>query len=80
MVDGPRIAATGCVRLRLLAQLADQHYQTSRHPHQIVDGIISPAHGATYAAGTYWAIVLLNSFAKANNPTEFAAFLNGGGV
>ncbi|MGB6941687.1 MAG: hypothetical protein WBE37_04790 [Bryobacteraceae bacterium] len=57
-----------------------QHFQIGRHPHQIVDGIISPAHGATYAAGTYWAIVLLNSFAKANNPTEFAAFLNAGGV
>lgn len=57
-----------------------QNYQVGRHPHQIVDGIMSPAHGAAYAAHTYWAIVLLNSFAKANNPLEFTAFLNAGGV
>jgi hypothetical protein len=57
-----------------------QNYQTGRHPHQIVDGIISPAHGATYAAGNYWAIVLLNSFAKDNNPTEFASFLAASGA
>jgi hypothetical protein len=57
-----------------------QAFQISKHPRQIIDGVISPAHGATYAAHTFWAIVLLNSFAKENNPTEFNAFLNSGGV
>jgi hypothetical protein len=50
------------------------------HPLQIVDGIVSPAHGASYASNTYWAIVLLNEFAKKHSPADYSAFLASGGV
>lgn len=57
-----------------------QNVQRRSHPQQIVDGIVSPARGATYAGNDHWAIVMLNSLAKDKNPVEYAAFLNSGGV
>ena len=45
-------------------------------PSQIVDGVVSPAHGTHYApGGGIWTIVMLNDTAKFNSPTEYAAFL-----
>lgn len=42
---------------------------------QIVDGVVSPAHGAHYApGGGVWTIVLFNYFAKDNCPADYAAF------
>ena len=57
-----------------------QFVQKHSHPNQIVDGIVSPAHGSSYAANTHWAIVLFNALAKDNSPAEFAAFLSSGGA
>jgi hypothetical protein len=43
---------------------------------QIVDGIVSPAHGAHYApGGGIWTIVVLNEQAKIHAPAEYAAYL-----
>ena len=43
---------------------------------QIVDGIVSPAHGAHYApGGGIWTIVVLNDQAKLHSPQEYAAYL-----
>jgi hypothetical protein len=43
---------------------------------QIVDGIVSPAHGAHYApGGGIWTIVVLNEQAKLHAPAEYAAYL-----
>lgn len=43
---------------------------------QIVDGVVSPAHGAQYApGGGIWTIVMLNENAKLNSPAEYAAYL-----
>jgi hypothetical protein len=57
-----------------------QAIQKSSHPHQIIDGIVSPAHGSAYSPNTHWAIVLLNVLAKRQSPAEFSAFLASGGV
>ena len=57
-----------------------QRVQRGSHPLQIIDGIVSPAHGASYASNTRWAIVLLNAFAKDHSPAEFSAFVSSGGV
>jgi hypothetical protein len=43
-------------------------------PSQIVDGIVSPAHGARYGGGI-WTIVMLNSVAKANSPGDYSTYL-----
>ena len=44
--------------------------------HQIVDGVVSPAHGTHYApTGGIWTIVLFNDFAKRTSPAEYAALL-----
>ena len=46
---------------------------------QIVDGIVSPAHGAHYApGGGIWTIVVLNEQAKLHAPAEYAAYLDCG--
>jgi hypothetical protein len=52
-------------------------YQTqSAFKRQVVDGVVSPAHGAHYApGGGIWTIVLFNDFAKANCPHDYATFL-----
>jgi hypothetical protein len=43
---------------------------------QIVDGVVSPAHGSHYApGGGIWTIVILNEFAKKNSSAEYATFL-----
>jgi len=43
---------------------------------QIVDGVVSPAHGTHYApGGGIWTIVMLNENAKLNSPAEYAAYL-----
>src|SRR5215468_10541065 len=52
-----------------------QFIQKVRHPLQIIDGIVSPAHGASYAPNTHWAIVLFDALAKDNNGGEYAAFV-----
>jgi hypothetical protein len=57
-----------------------QKVQKVRHPLQIIDGIVSPAHGASYASNTHWAIVLLNALAKDHSPSDFSAFVSSGGV
>jgi len=59
------------------------HLQTLmkyQHPRQIIDGVVSPAHGANYASNTSWAIVLLNLAARDRNPSEYSAFVSSGGV
>jgi hypothetical protein len=51
-------------------------YVQSSFKHQIVDGIVSPAHGTHYSpGGGIWTIVLFNDFAKSNSPAEYAALL-----
>ena len=57
-----------------------QKYQKAHHPLQIIDGIVSPAHGASFASNTHWAIVVLNFLAKDHSPSEFSAFVGSGGV
>lgn len=43
---------------------------------QIVDGIVSPAHGTRYSpGGGIWTIVMLNDQAKMHSPAEYAAYL-----
>jgi hypothetical protein len=43
---------------------------------RIVDGVVSPAHGAHYApGGGIWTIVIFNAFAKRNSPAEYATFV-----
>ena len=43
---------------------------------QIVDGIVSPAHGTHYGpGGGIWTIVMLNDQAKVHSPGEYAAYL-----
>lgn len=43
---------------------------------QIVDGIVSPAHGTHYApGGGIWTIVVLNDQAKLHSPQEYAAYI-----
>ena len=56
-----------------------QRVQKRSHPLQIIDGIVSPAHGASYASNTHWAIVLLNALAKDFSPADYRAFLRSGG-
>jgi len=57
-----------------------QRVQRRSHPLQIIDGIVSPAHGSSYASNTHWAIVLLNALAKDTSPSEFNAFVSSGGA
>jgi hypothetical protein len=57
-----------------------QAFSKRSNPLRIVDGIVSPAHGASYASNTHWTIVLLNKYAKDHSPSEFSAFLASGGV
>ena len=57
-----------------------QNFQRRSHPQQIVDGIVSPARGASYAGHDHWAIVILNGLARDNAGVEYAAFLSSGGV
>jgi hypothetical protein len=57
-----------------------QRAQRPLHPLQIIDGIVSPAHGAGYASNARWTIVLLNLFAKRHSPSEFSALVASGGV
>jgi len=43
---------------------------------QVVDGVVSPAHGAHYApGGGIWTIVIFNYIAKSTSPGEYAALL-----
>lgn len=43
---------------------------------QIVDGIVSPAHGSHYSpGGGVWTIVVLNAQAKLHAPAEYATYL-----
>ena len=57
-----------------------QFTQRRSHPNQIVDGIVSPARGASYAGNNHWAIVLFSAMAKDTNSTQFAKFLASGGT
>ncbi len=57
-----------------------QRVQKRSHPLQIVNGIVSPAHGSAYASNTHWAIVLLNALAKDTSPSEYSAFVGSGGA
>jgi hypothetical protein len=57
-----------------------QNAQRSRHPGQVVDGIVSPAHGSAYGPGTHWTVVILNALAKDNSASDYAAFLSSGGT
>ena len=44
--------------------------------HQVVDGVVSPAHGTHYApGGGIWTIVLFNDYARSNSAAEYATFL-----
>jgi len=52
-----------------------QHYYKQQHPAQIIDGVVSPAHGATYAHGIAWTIVMLNFLASKNNPVGYKNFM-----
>ena len=42
---------------------------------QVVDGVVSPAHGSAYGPKAIWTIVLFNHFAKLHSPAEYPAFL-----
>lgn len=57
-----------------------QRLQKGLHPLQVIDGIVSPAHGVSYATNARWTIVLLNSFARVHSPVELNAFVSSGGV
>ncbi len=52
-------------------------YQTQNSMRgQVVDGVVSPAHGTHYApGGGVWTIVIFNNIAKSTAPAEYAAFL-----
>ena len=51
-------------------------YVQSSFKRQVVDGVVSPAHGTHYApGGGIWTIVQLNESAKSNSPAEYAAYL-----
>jgi hypothetical protein len=57
-----------------------QNFRQARHAAQVVDGVVSPAHGFGYSpAGGVWTIVLFNFFAKDHSPVEYAAFLANAG-
>jgi hypothetical protein len=52
-----------------------QNIFKARHG-EIVDGVVSPAHGAHYApGGGIWTIVIFNFFAKQSSPADYATFL-----
>ena len=44
------------------------------HTHQIIDGIVSPAHGTTYASGATWTIMAFNVLAWKADPRGYAEF------
>ena len=44
------------------------------HSHQVIDGIVSPAHGTTYAPGATWTIMAFNSLAWKADPRGYAQF------
>jgi hypothetical protein len=51
-------------------------YVQSSFKRQVVDGVVSPAHGAHYApGGGIWTIVIFNDYAKSNCPADYATFL-----
>ena len=53
-----------------------QRFRQAKHPAQIVDGVVSPAHGFDYdPEGGVWTIVLFNFWAKEKAPADFATFL-----
>jgi hypothetical protein len=52
------------------------HAQRIYRQKMIVDGVVSPAHGAQYApGGGVWAIVVFNDLAHGNSPQEYATLL-----
>ena len=57
-----------------------QNFQRTSHPQQIVDGIVSPAHGANYSGNNHWTIVMLNALANERSAGEYAAFVKSGGT
>ncbi len=44
------------------------------HVNQIIDGVVSPAHGTTYAPGATWTILAFNQIAWKADPRSYAAF------
>jgi len=52
-------------------------YQTQNSMRgQVVDGVVSPAHGTHYSpGGGIWTIVIFNNIAKSTSPAEYAALL-----
>ena len=52
-----------------------QHKHHSKNPHQVIDGVVSPAHGSTYFPGSPWTIVVFNEFAKASDPMGYNEFV-----
>jgi hypothetical protein len=52
------------------------YYVQGSFKRQIVDGVVSPAHGTHYSpGGGIWTIVLFNDYAKSNCPGDYATFL-----
>jgi hypothetical protein len=52
-----------------------QNKHRKTRPNQIVDGVVSPAHGVTYAAGAAWTIVAFNYIASLQDPINYAKFV-----
>jgi hypothetical protein len=46
------------------------------HPNQIVDGVVSPAHGSVYGPKAIWTIVLFNHFANKHDPFAYQVFVD----
>jgi len=54
------------------------HLQNTHHSHKssaIIDGIVSPAHGASYGGGFY-TIINFNNISRVKNPTAWEALLD----
>ncbi len=52
------------------------HAQRIFSKHQIVDGVVSPAHGSQYSpAGGIWTIVIFNDVARSTSPAEYATLM-----
>ena len=45
--------------------------------HQVVDGIVSPAHGSAFAHGAAWTIVILNALARKTDPGSHQSLVDG---
>jgi hypothetical protein len=56
-----------------------QDIDHKKMPSNIIDGIISPAHGGSYGGGT-WTIISMNLFAKEKDPQGHADFVASGGT